>query len=131
MKAKSTMIFVIGIIVGILLSQMLTRHTSIYDSNSSAAISKNIQSVDMENPISQKEILKQLKTNPAFDMSEIPVVGSDIYGHVWKDMGTKSNSFTSWEMPKEWQKYIYTETDKTDPKSINNGANDKFLYITL
>ncbi|MDK2805242.1 MAG: hypothetical protein PWP67_3003 [Clostridium butyricum] len=130
MKVKSTMIFVIGVIVGILLSQMLTRHTSIYDSNSSVVTSENLQSVDMENPISQKEILKQLKTNPAFDMSQIPVVGSDIYGHVW-DMGTKSNSFISWEMPKTWQKYIYSESDKTDPKSISNGANDKFLYITL
>ncbi|WHE06555.1 hypothetical protein PGH24_10410 [Thermoanaerobacterium thermosaccharolyticum] len=129
MKVKSTMIFVIGVIVGILLSQMLTRHTSIYDGNSSVVTSENLQSVDMENPISQKEILRQLKDNPAFDMSQIPVVGSDIYGHVWQS--TKSNSFTSWKMPKEWQKYIYTETDKTDPKSINNGANDKFLYITL
>ncbi|MDN5317206.1 MAG: hypothetical protein PWR08_1331 [Thermoanaerobacterium sp.] len=131
MKIKSIMIFAAGIIVGILLSQMLTRHTSIYDSNSSVVASKDIQSVDMENPISQKEILKQLKTNSAFDMLQIPVVGSDIYGHVWEDMGTKSNSFTSWKMPKAWQKYIYSESDKTDPVSISNGANDKFLYITL
>ncbi|AEF16828.1 hypothetical protein Thexy_0787 [Thermoanaerobacterium xylanolyticum LX-11] len=104
MKVKSIMIFVAGMIVGILLSQMLTRHTSIYDGNGSVVSSENIQSVDMENPISQKEILKQLKINPAFDMSQIPVVGSDIYGHVWEDMGTKSNSFTSWEMPKAWKK---------------------------
>ncbi|MEG6566942.1 hypothetical protein V6B95_08205 [Thermoanaerobacterium saccharolyticum] len=130
MKVKSIMIFVAGIIVGILLSQMLTKHDSVYNS-SSIVTSENIQSVDMENPISQKEILKQLKTNSAFDMSQIPVVGSDIYGHVWEDMGTKSNSFTSWKMPKVWQKYIYSERDKTDPVSISNGANDKFLYITL
>ncbi|MDI3310229.1 MAG: hypothetical protein QJR05_02190, partial [Thermoanaerobacterium sp.] len=131
MKVKSIMIFVAGMIVGILLSQVLTRHTSIYDSNRNVVTSKNIQSVDMENPISQKEILKQLKTNPAFDISQIPVVGSDIYGHVWQDLGTKPSSFTSWEMPKAWQKYIYSEKDKTDPVSISNGANDKFLYITL
>ncbi|AFK87511.1 MULTISPECIES: hypothetical protein [Thermoanaerobacterium] len=130
MKAKSVMIFAIGIMVGILLSQMLTRHTSIYDVNGNGA-SENVQSVDMRNPISQKEILKQLEASSAFDMSQIPVVGSDIYGHAWQDLGTKPSSFTSWKVPKVWQKYIYSESDKTDPESISNGANDKFLYITL
>ncbi|AGB19655.1 hypothetical protein BFT35_06130 [Thermoanaerobacterium thermosaccharolyticum] len=131
MKIKSIIIFIAGIIVGILLSQVSVKNNDIYVNNSSVATSKNVQNIDMRNPISQKEILRQLKANTAFDMSQIPVVGSDIYGHVWQDLSTKSNSFTSWKIPKIWQKYIYSEADKTDPKSINNGANDKFLYITL
>jgi hypothetical protein len=129
MKIKYFVIFVFGIIVGTLLSQGYLR--SINNGNNDVATSKNIQNIDMENPISQKEILKQLKTSSAFDISQIPIVGSDIYGHVWQDLGTKPSSFTSWKIPKAWQKYIYSEKDKTDPISIKNGANDKFLYITL
>lgn len=64
-------------------------------------------------------------------MSQIPVYGSDIYGGIWRDYCVDSVLFDDWKLPKVWQKYIYSQDDKTDPTSINNDSKDKFLYITL
>ncbi|EMT38552.1 hypothetical protein SAMN04244560_01538 [Thermoanaerobacter thermohydrosulfuricus] len=125
MRGRYFLIFVLGIIIGVLISQGFTKYTA------KETMAKNIQNIDLANPISQKEILKQLKESPSFDMSQIPVYGSDIYGGIWKDYDVDSASFDDWKLPKVWQKYIYSQDDKTDPTSINNDSNDNFLYITL
>ncbi|AIS51616.1 hypothetical protein TKV_c04120 [Thermoanaerobacter kivui] len=125
MRGRYFLIFVLGIIIGVLISQGFTKYTA------KETMAKNIQNIDLANPISQKEILKQLKESPSFDMSQIPVYSSDIYGGIWKDYDVDSASFDDWKLPKVWQKYIYSQDDKTDPTSINNDSNDNFLYITL
>ncbi|KKC30499.1 hypothetical protein QTP99_00640 [Caldanaerobacter subterraneus KAk] len=125
MKMKYFAIFILGIIIGALISQGFTKYED------KEVISRNTENIDLTNPISQKEILKQLKDSPSFDMSQIPVCGSDIYGGIWRDYGANSASFDDWKLPKVWQKYIYSQDDKIDPTSINNDSNDKFLYITL
>ncbi|WP_029689125.1 hypothetical protein [Thermoanaerobacter sp. A7A] len=125
MRGRYFLIFLFGIIIGVLLSQEFIKYTD------KETMAKNIQNVDLANPISQKEILKQLKESSSFDMSQIPVYGSDIYGEIWRDYDVDSASFDDWKLPKVWQKYIYSQDDKTNPTSINNTSNDKFLYITL
>ncbi|MGB9809518.1 MAG: hypothetical protein ACPLSA_05695 [Caldanaerobacter sp.] len=117
MRGRYFLIFVVGIIIGVLITQGYIK----YKANETMA--NNAQNIDLANPISQKEILKQLKESSSFDMSQIPVYGTDIYGGIWRDYGTNSTSFDDWKLPKVWQKYIYSVN--------NNASNDKILYITL
>ncbi|UZQ83426.1 hypothetical protein [Thermoanaerobacter sp. RKWS2] len=125
MRGRYFLIFVLGIIIGVLISQGFTKYED------KEVITRNTENIDLANPISQKEILKQLKESTSFDMSQIPVYGSELCGGIWKDYDVDSASFDDWKLPKVWQKYIYSQDDKTDPTSINNDSNDNFLYITL
>ncbi|SHE44569.1 hypothetical protein SAMN02745195_00383 [Thermoanaerobacter uzonensis DSM 18761] len=73
MRGRYFLIFILGIIIGVLISQGFIKYTD------KEKMAKNIQNIDLVNPISQKEILKQLKESPSFDMSQIPVYGSDYF----------------------------------------------------
>lgn len=73
MRGRYFLIFVLGIIIGVLISQGFTKYED------KEVITRNTENIDLANPIFQKEILKQLKESPSFDMSQIPVYGSDYF----------------------------------------------------